>query len=421
MPNATTYPTSINYKILLLLLSPVALTYLAYRALKDGGWGYFTQRLGFNYSNPNNKPIVIHCASVGEVQATKPLVFKLAKQHSKQDFIISTNTPTAASLVRTWNHSQISHVYFPIDYAFAVNAFLNKFNPKCVLILETEIWPTFYYKTAKQNTPIAIINGRLSKRTLDASNFIKNEYQYALKNLSLLLARSEDDRLNYISLGADKNSTLNAGNLKYATPISGSSTLPCTTIKQPFILAASTHDDEEKQLAEHLELFKKYNFLLVIAPRYPDRGAQLSQQFSRLGYATTMHSNNDKVTDDCDIYIVDTLGELPMYYNEAAMVFVGGSLIDRGGHNILEPAAFGKCILVGPHTHNFEQEVQDLLAAEALIQVANNYELGFELIKLLKDEHSRAKYASKAAGFMQQKKSVIEDYIEHLKPLLLQN
>ena len=413
------HPASSIYKILLFLLSPVALAYLLYRSIKDGGWRYFTQRLGFNYIYYKHDPIIIHCASVGEVNAAKPLVLSLAKKFAHQNFIISTNTPTAATLVNKWQHPRIVHFYLPIDYKISVNSFLKKLQPVCILILETEIWPTFYYQTASKNIPIAIINGRLSSKTLHANKLIKKEYNRALKNLSILLTRSEEDRKNYIVLGAESGTTHNVGNLKYAITVSGSSNLPSTVLKRPFVLAVSTHDDEEKQLVEHLELLKKHNFLLVIAPRYPNRGVELSKEFTRNGYSVAMRSNSGSVSINTDIYIVDTLGELEIYYNEAALVFVGGSLVERGGHNILEPASFGKCILVGPHTDNFKQEMKELLDANAIVQVANNYELGIELINLLKDDIKRLQYGSNAAKFIEQKNLVIDEYIEHLVPLIL--
>lgn len=409
---------SLAYKLLLFFLSPAVLTYLVYRSIKDGGWRYITQRLGFNLKPSTQSPILFHCASVGEANAAKPLIFELIKQQPKLSFVVSTNTPTAASLINNWGHPNISHTYFPVDYNFAIKAFLTQINPRCVLILETEIWPCFFSYTAKRKIPFAIINGRLSNKTLNANNLIKEEYKRALKNLSKLLARSETDRKNYIELGASSDTTFNIGNLKFVTSKLETATLACTTIKRPFVLAASTHDDEENQLVEHLEILRNHKFMCVIAPRYPDRGHQLAKQLARSGCSIALRSDNDKINEDTDIYIVDTLGELAMYYNEAALVFVGGSLINRGGHNILEPASFGKCILVGPYTYNFEQEVIEMLNANAIIQVKNNYELGVEFVSLLKDAHRRELYGLNARKFIENKNLIINDYIEHLKPLL---
>ncbi len=411
-------PTSWRYKLLTFLLGPAVLVYTIYRSIRDGGWRYFSQRLGFNYPVLSTAPILIHCASVGEVNAARPLVVELCKRYQDKYIVISTNTPTAAQLVSKMPLQNVSHVYLPCDYAVAVNTFLNRITPACVLILETEIWPTLFFLTAKKNIPIAIINGRLSDKTVQASKLIRNEYQRSLKNLTLLLTRSDDDRLKFLKIGANKESTHTVGNLKYAIKISSDTKLPGTTIKRPFLLAVSTHDDEEMQLARHLQLLKQRNYLLVIAPRYPDRGRRLRRQFRRENLVVAMRSSQDLIDNDTDIYIVDTLGELDMFFNEAALVFVGGSLIQRGGHNILEPANFGRCVVVGPNMDNFALETKELLKANGILQISDHHELGVKLVRLLNDEHRREQYGLNARKFIRAKAGVLGHYLKYLRPLL---
>ena len=329
------------------------MAYVIYRSLKDGGWQYFKQRLGFGYCRFESHPIHFHCASVGEFIAAKSLIFAINAKYPDKLIIITTNTPTAASLVHKIKQDAISHHYFPIDLAFSVNRFLKKVQPACSLILETEIWPTYYSRAAQNDIPLAIINARLTKKTLAAHSFIKNEFSHALRNVDLLLARSEEDLKKYTELSPELSSAHIVGNLKYVITEAHSKILACTTIKRPFLFAASTHNNEEIQLIEHIELLRRNNYLLILAPRYPDRCKRLAQQFRSIGLQVSVRSEHDEITNTTDIYLVDTLGELNMFFNEAALVFVGGSLISRGGHNILEPANFGKCIIVGPHTDNF--------------------------------------------------------------------
>lgn len=409
--------TSTRYKLLLLAVSPLALGHVIYRAFKDGGWRYFKQRLGFAYSSTTSQPIHFHCASVGEFITAKPLIQAIQAKYSSKNIIISTNTPTAASLVEKLQDNNISHQYLPLDLAAPSKRFLRKVNPLCTIILETEIWPTFYSVAASRNTPIIIINARLSNKTSTANTFIKNEYANALKNVSLVLARSKEDFEKYLSLGAAKELSHVVGNLKYTVGNSNHH-LSCTTIKRPFFLAASTHENEEAQLTEHIELLKRKNYLLILAPRYPDRCKQLAQQFSNQGFKVATRSANNETADDADIYIIDTLGELNTFFNEAALVFVGGSLISRGGHNILEPASFGKCILVGPHTDNFSLETDELRQADALIQVKDNHELGIKLITLLKDDQQREQYGKNAAQFMNNKSNILNAYLDHLDAII---
>lgn len=409
---------SLRYKIFLLLASPFALIYTLYRALKDGGLRYLLQRFGLYCIPSSSQAILIHCASVGEVKAATPLILELSKNYPEMFFVISTNTPTGAQLVAKLQNEKISHMYIPLDYSLTVKAFLKCINPICVLIFETEIWPTLIFQVANKNLPIAIINGRLSPKTTNANNLVLKEYHRSIQNFTLVLTRSDNDRTSYINIGSHEKSTHTVGNIKYASRFITRTNLPCTIIKRPFFLAASTHDGEELQIVQHIEILKRKNFLLVIAPRYPDRSKQLSKNLKDRNLNIAIRSNKDEITDETDIYIVDTLGELDMFYNEAALVFVGGSLIERGGHNFLEPASFGKCIIVGPNTDNFSLETEELLKANGLIQVSDSHELGVKLIHMLNNDAERIQYGKNAQEFINAKKEVLQDYVKYIKPLI---
>lgn len=409
--------TSLRYRALILLLAPVAVIYTVYRAVKDGGWRYFLQRFGFGYPPVQASSILIHCASVGEFNAAKPLILRLHDQYPDYHLILSTNTPTAAKLASRQAKERITHVYMPLDYPFAVNRLLTCVCPARVLILETEIWPTLFYQTAKKGIDTAIVNGRLSKKTLRASRFFKNEQQASLRNLSLVLARSDDDHLRFLDLGAEPRTTHVVGNLKYAATRVDQSTCRIA-FKCPFLLAVSTHENEELQLAQHLPLLREKNHLLVIAPRYPERSKTLCQQLQQENWTVALHSQQDGATEQTDIYIVDTLGQLDGFFSEASLVFVGGSLISRGGHNILEPAGFGKCTVVGPHTENFALETKELKEAEAVVQVSDNRDLGLRLTQLLDNAEVRNRYGENAQQFVRCKASVLDSYLRHLQPML---
>ena len=409
--------TTLRYRALILLLSPVAIIYTVYRAVKDGGWRYLLQRFGFDYPPVQAPSVLIHCASVGEFNAAKPLILRLHDQYPDYHLVISTNTPTAAKLVSEQADERITHVYMPLDYPFSVNRLLAHVCPISVLILETEIWPTLFFQTAKKGIDIAIINGRLSDKTLRAGRFLKNEQQASLKNLSQILTRSEDDHLKFLSLGAEPNTTHVAGNLKYAAARTGQSSSR-TAFKYPFFLAVSTHEDEELQLTQHLPLLREKNHRLVIAPRYPERSQALRHQLQQENWTVTLHSQRDGTEERTDIYIVDALGQLDGFFSEATLVFVGGSLISRGGHNLLEPAGFGKCTVVGPHTDNFALETKELKEAEALVQVSDNRELGLQLAHLLDNAKARNQYGENAQQFVQRNACVLDGYIRRLQPML---
>ena len=410
--------TSTRYKLILLALSPLAFAHVAYRSLKDGGLQYFLQRLGFTYTCASSNPIHFHCASVGEYLAAKPLIFSILTKYPDSSIAVTTNTTTAASLVKKDSDNNFAHYYFPLDFAFCVKRFLKQVQPRVSFIMETEIWPTYYAQANKLSIPISIINARLSNKTLQTSSFIKQEYKRALVNVKKIFTRSKQDLKNYLNLGADPQSVITLGNLKYAMLENKNEQLACTTIKRPFFLGASTHEDEELQLSIHVELLKRKNYLLVLAPRYPDRCTTLAKNLKFKGLDVAVRSKHDEITNETDVYIVDTLGELDIFYNEAALVFVGGSLIARGGHNILEPASYGKCIMVGPYTDNFALEVNDLLEAGAIIQVNDNHELGLQLISLLKNDGQREGYGKNAIFFVNQKSEILNKYLENLDQFL---
>ena len=411
--------TSLRYRALIFLLAPVAIIYTVYRAVKDGGGRYLLQRFGFGFGCPpvQGSSILIHCASVGEFNAAKPLILALHDRYPDYHLVISTNTPTAAKLVSQQAEERISHVYMPLDYPFAVNRLLTHVRPACALILETEIWPTLFYQAAKKGIGTAIVNGRLTEKTLRASRFFKKEQQASLRNLSLVLARSDDDHLRFLELGAEPRTTHVVGNLKYAAARVGQSRRQIA-FKYPFLLAVSTHENEELQLAQHLPLLRERNHRLVIAPRYPERSKTLCHQLQQENWTVALHSQQDGATEQTDIYIVDTLGQLDGFFSEASLVFVGGSLISRGGHNILEPAGFGKCTIVGPHTDNFALETKELKKAEAVVQVSDNRDLGLQLTQLLDNAEVRNQYGENAQQFVRHKARVLDSYLRHLQPIL---
>ena len=215
------------------------MAYVTYRAFKDGGIQYFLQRLGFGYKKLESGPIHFHCASVGEYITAKPLIFAFLAVNPKYKIVISTNTPTAASLIAKDTDKNLIHCYFPVDFSFSVRRFLKYIQPRASFILETEIWPTYYSLAKLYEIPISIINARLSEKTLQANHLMKKEYSHALSSVVKILARSTEDREKYISLGANPQATETIGNLKYSTYNHEHNLLACTTIKRPFFLAAS--------------------------------------------------------------------------------------------------------------------------------------------------------------------------------------
>lgn len=355
------------YRILVRSLSPLLLAYTAWRAAKDGGWKYFAERLGFYRASENSSDaherLWVHAASVGEVITVLPLVNAWLKNNGK-DVLFTTGTPTGAAVLNKQNNPRIQHQFLPIDFPGACRRFLKQANVQQGWIVETEIWPWLYAIAANQNISISIINGRLSDKTSKQQNSILGKsYKHALTKVQVL-ARSEEDLNKFLSLGADTQRVTVAGDLKYASDELSLASEP--VLGRDFVLAASTHADEEVRIAKSWMSARQDNTLLVIAPRHPERSTGIDEQLREQGYAVVRRTAEKSLTVNHDIYIADTLGELSLFYQFAKAAFVGGSLIERGGHNIMEPARYACPTVVGQHTHNFDDMVARMLDENAL-------------------------------------------------------
>lgn len=410
-------PPTWLYRICVRLLSPVLLIHAAMRSLRDGGKRYACERLGF-ISRDSQKRIHIHAASVGEVITVLPLIEKIQAYQPELALLVTTNTPTGAVVLETRLTGNAKHAYLPIDFSGATQRFFARQSISALWIVETEIWPWLYARANQHNLPISIINARLSHKSQGAvAKFFNATYTQALAGVQVL-ARSTDDAQRYVERGANIRNVRTVGNLKTAhTP---PKEIPAPLLDQPYMFAASTHDDEELQLAQAwLNLTDKG--LLVIAPRHPERGARIAKSLNALQMdidsdlpTTRLRSQQLQPLQNSRLYIADTLGELHHWYAHASAAFVGGSLIRRGGHNVLEPARANTLIIVGPHTFNFDEEVATLKTANA-IAIASN---ATEVIKLFllteSDPQWTRTLCDNAKNVINVKNVVLDAYIESL-------
>lgn len=358
-----------RYRILVRLLSPVLFFYTAWRSGKDGGKKYLLQRLGMytdhaaQGTSVDEKHLWIHAASVGEVFTVLPLIKSVQAHRNDAPLLVTTGTPTGAAVLEQQALSGVRHQYLPIDFPGACQRFIKQANVKEAWIVETEIWPWLYACCKEHSIEITLINGRLSNKTSSQSKgILASSYRSALQGVRVL-ARSTKDLQRFIELGADADKVQLAGNLKYSATVSSHQQLPL--LSKPYVLAASTHADEEMQLAQSwIALGSKH--LLVIVPRHPERGATIAKQLQQLGLEVPQRSLEQQPDDNDKLYLADSLGELQAWYQHATAAFVGGSLISRGGHNMLEPARYACPTIVGPHTHNFEDIMPLILEQDAI-------------------------------------------------------
>jgi len=403
-----------RYRLLLRLLSPFILTFNAWQSARAGELRLFRQRLGTGLPQRADAPLWLHAASVGELIAAQPLITALRKRFPHIPLVITTITPTGAALARQRLPTNVQHIYLPMDWPGATRRFLQAINPRAALIMETELWPNLFTNIARQNIPLIIVNGRLSSRSRDAATWIKKLYAITLKKVSLILARSADDADAYIKLGAPAEKVHPFGNIKWASTHSVIKTQAIDP-GRPYVLAASTHDNEEWQLAHIWKKMAQHtqDRLLVIAPRHPQRRddiiRQLRTQFADQTIA--VRSRGDAIKANTRIYLADTLGELENFMAGADCVFMGGSLIPRGGHNILEPARLGKPVVFGTHMTNFIEEAQLLLQAGGAKQVTDQQALCEILSDWLAHPQMASAVGTKAEQVLSRQNSVLEDYL----------
>ncbi len=400
-----------SYRLLTYLLWPVFFIYTVRIALRDRSWRYFKQRLGYDYTRSDNT-IWIHCASVGEVNTYAPLHHALLKQSPDQHFIITTNTTTGAATVSRHHFERTRHVYLPIENSFAIRRFLKHYTPSTALIMETEIWPLLYNLCHKHSVNITIINARLSHRTLEAGSWIKKRYQQALARVDKILCKSEAEQSNFIQLGASAEQLIIVGNLKFAAP-ENTQQLQGIDLGRDYCVAASTHHDEEIQLARLWQQIKTKD-LLVIVPRHPDRRNDIQAQLKQLDINFSVRSKQQPVDASTKVYLADTLGELNRFYVNARLVIIGGSIIKRGGQNLLEPARLGKAIICGPHMYNFADETELLLQHKACMQCNSLEAIRLTIESFVSQPELARDMGQRALSALKDTDSVTDDYIKIL-------
>lgn len=398
--------SSLTYRLSTWLLFPGAFLYTLGLAIKHRNKQYFLQRLGYyTTASKQQQSIWLHCASVGEINTALPLIKTLINNHAQ--LLISTNTITGMQTLSNAKLENCIGIYMPLDYTAFANRLIDTFKPKVFLIFETELWPNIFHTTQRVNIPAAILNGRLSKKTLQAPEFLRKEYRKILNKTKIVLASSQSNAQNFTALGTNKVSILD--NLKFATTKSEQK-ITKNPLPFEFLLCASTHEDEEIQLAKAWQQHGFSDYGLVLAPRHPKRIKDICQQFTKEKIKYVLHSHQPKNISAQQVYIIDTLGELNPFMAHAHIVFMGGSLVPIGGHNVLEPASLHRCILIGPHYQNLTEIIEALSNMEGILILDSAIAIMRRISKLRQDDLQRIHYANNAKNFVDSKKNVLHDY-----------
>ena len=397
-----------RYKLLLLVLFiPLAL-YTLWQSFRAFEFRYFLQRLAIFYGNkPNKKGIWIHAASVGEVNAVIPLILKIKEENPSIPITLTSNTVTSAAVINKQLPNSIQHFYFPLDYRLAAKRIINKINPKAIFIVETEFWPNLYTELHNKNIPLIIINGRISEKTLHAKKWLRDIYAQTLPLVTNVYARSETDKDRFLKLGANPGKIEVLGNIKFSALTSQE--IEPIKLDKPYVLAASTRDDEEQLIVEAWLKAETGNRLLVIVPRHIHRLSEILNQLKKFNLNIAIRSKNDPITPKTDIYIADTMGELKQFIAGSEFVLMGGSFVEKGGHNILEVAQLGKTVVFGPDMRSFEDEARIFTEYNAGIQCKNE-ELPVYFNRLIQDNSYKHNIEYNTVSLVMTYKDILDNY-----------
>ncbi len=386
------------------------------------------QRLGERWGQPGlARPagalIWIHAASVGETVSVIPLIARLRERHPQAPVLLTTVTTTAARRAADLLPNGALHQYLPLDDPRAVRRFLDHWRPAVGILVESEIWPTLIRAARARGLPLALLNGRISRRSARGWAYAGPLFRHLLGCFDLILAQTPEDARRLARLSDRPVDCL--GNLKFAGPPLPVDTGELARLRallgsRPLWLAAATHPGEETAALEahRAQAGQQSGLLTVIVPRHPARGPEIAAQARAAGLATALRSSGADPTPETAVYVADTLGELGLWYRLSPIAFVGGSLVDRGGQNPLEAARLGCALLFGPHSEKNAAAVAGLMRVGALQEVADAAALAEALGQLLRDPELQRARAAAARTFTQAQAHIVDDVLEALTPYL---
>ncbi len=411
-----------------IILVDVFVLYLPYLFWRRKWHKDFLMRLGFLppglVQSLRDKPnIWVHAVSVGEVLAVKNFIRQIREEFPRYNIVISVVTKTGYEVARSQFQTGETIIFAPLDFTWAARKFADTIAPKVYVAAETEIWPNLLRILQNKNIPIAIINGRISQRSYDGYRRISFLMKPILNGIAIFCMQSAADAKRIIELGARVDRVHAVGNVKFDELPAADEALPDFGFEKSerLWIAGSTHPGEEDILLDlHKMIQTKFPDLrLVLAPRHIERSREIIYLVEEKNFRPVLLSKlrETKLTPH-SVVIVDTMGKLRSLYPLAAIVFVGKSLLGRGGQNVIEPASFSKPVLVGPHTDNFRDVIRLFCEANAIIQVRNPQQLGEEILRLLQSPEERSELGRRAYQVVKTNQGATAKSLEFIRSLL---
>ncbi len=382
------------------------------------------ERLGHaGLARPDGPLVWLHGASVGEALSALPLIERIQARWPGLTILMTTGTVTSATLMAERLPPGVLHQYVPVDLPQAVRRFLAHWRPALGIVIESEFWPNLLHAARDQGVELALVNGRMSGKSFVQWRRARPAIEHLLNLFSVVLAQSREDLRHLRALGAAHAQRL--GNLKFVTPPLAAdpealATLEAALGARPRWLTASTHPGEEEIVADaHVTLARTHpGIVTLLAPRHPDRGGEIAAMLRGRGLEVACRSKGEALTAGTEVYLADTLGELGLWYRLAEVVLVGGSLVPKGGQNILEPAKLNCAILCGPHTMNFLRVSKEMAEAGAINCVTDAASLARSAGTLISDQAARRAMIEAAGDYAKREAGTLDHIVGALVPAL---
>ena len=412
------------YTLLLYVSIEIAVLKIITKERKKSLWKTkLKNQLGF-VTKTTGKVIWIHCVSVGEFNAARPLIDQLFKDFSDHKLVITTTTITGAEAVKKYRQERVTHHFFPFDEPLILESFIKKINPLACILLETEIWPNLAHKLNKKRIPIVLVNARLSERSFKKyQKFSSNLIRKTINKLTLIATQNNQSSERFLLLGAQQDKVITTGNLKFDSNELSSSEITKSIQnivgERKVVVFASTRDGEEKQIIQsYLKLKHKLQAIMLIIPRHPERFDEVFNLVNDNKLNVKRRSDELKCDDMTEFLIGDSMGEMMSYYSICDIAFIGGSLSNTGGQNMLEAAASSKPIIYGPSVFNFEEVSKILLESNSALQVNNADELLQSVSDLLSDNEKREKLGLNAKACFESHRGAVTRLMNLIKPYI---
>ena len=372
------------------------------------------------------KPVIwVHAVSVGETIAAAPVIEELLEQYPGHRIVVTTTTPTGSERVTTLFGERVFHVYAPWDLPGATRRFLRQVQPQLLLLMETELWPNMVHYTSQLGCKIVLANARMSARSAEGYARVSGLTEPMLGQLAAVACQSQADADRLAELGLPVEKAQVTGSIKFDLALddklrAGAAQLRKSCDGRPVIVAASTHPGEDEQILAAFAQVRTVHSdtLLVLVPRHPERFDAVAALCESEGFDITRRSAGSLPTSATDVYLGDTMGELVLLLGMADIAVVGGSLIEHGGHNVLEPAAWGVPVITGPHMFNFAEISERLVAAKAMLQLSAPDDLAACLVDLLGQAGDRQRMGQAALQVLEANRGARERLMSMVESVL---